>query len=316
MSEFTLDAIGPLVERADVSGHSVQVTFRCPVSGRQIRGSANVVEDTTGRIGQAVKRSLGQNMRWSIARVVRSAMGYGIAGEIGSAVAHGAMAGAEQRQWEPGKAQVDQAILEAFKGVQSQFAWDGSGQRWVAASVFRELQTEFAVMLQAVVFDKPWDRNILARMLAEVADVDGRVDDQERELFHAFTGGAGPSLDELVAREPLTRAELQETSAEVRRAMLYLALAVALSDEEFASAERQKIAGFAAALGLSQSELQKGEQIAAEYIVDQALESAYADGRIDAAERRGVDDVAAHLGLDPERVQRLDARCRKRKGLL
>jgi len=316
MSEFTLDAINPLVEQADVTGYSVNVTFRCPVSGRQIRSSAQVVQDTGGRIGQAVKRSLWQNMRWSLARVVRSVMGYGVAGEIGSAVAHGALAGAEQRQWEPSKAQIDQAILDAFKNAQNQFAWDGSGQRWVSAGVFRELQTEFAVMLQGAVFDKPWDRNILARMLAEVAGADGHIEEQEREYFHAFTGGQGPTLDELLARDPLTRAELGETSAEVRRPMLMLALAVALSDEEFADAERQKIAAFAAGLGLSQSELQKGEQMAADYIVDQALEAAYADGRIDPAERRHVDAIAQRLAVDVERVQRLDARCRKRKGLL
>jgi len=316
MPEITYDAITPLIEQEDVSGSSVTVTFRCPVSGRQIRSSASIVQDQSGRVGQAVKRSLWQNMRWSLARVVRSVMGYGVAGEVGSAVAYTAMAGAEQRQWEPTKEQVKQATVDAFRSAQNQFAWDPSGQRWVAASVFRELQTEFAVMLQSTVFDKPWDRNILARMLTEVAAADGTIAEQEREFFHAFTGGTGATLDELMAKDPLTKAELGETSAEVRRPMLVLSLAVAMSDENYAPEEEAKLAHFAAGLGLGQADLLKGATMATDYIIDQALESAYADGKIDPAERHKVDQMSFRLGVDTDRLERLDARCRKRKGLL
>ena len=316
MPEITFDTIQPLIEQVDVSGHSVTVTFRCPVSGRQIRSGAPIVEDQSGRVGKAVKRSLWQNMRWSLSRVVRSVMGYGVAGEIGSTVAYTAMAGAGQRQEEPTKDQVTQATLEAFRAAQNQFAWDNSQQRWVAASVFKELQTEFAVTVQAAVFDKPWDRNILARILTEVAAADGTVEEQERDFFHAFTGGTGPTLDELLAKEPLTNAELGETSAEVRKPMLLLAMAVAMSDENYSPEEQAKLQQIATGLGLTQSDLQRSAELAADYVVDQALETAYADGKIDQDERKNVDQIGFRLGVDTDRLQRLDARCRKRKGLL
>lgn len=314
MPEITFETIHPLVEQEDVSGHSVTVIFRCPVSGQQIRGSASVVQERG--VGREVKRSIWRNMRYSLSSVVRSMFGYSVAGQIGSAVAYSAMSGAEGQGARPSEAQVKQAIVDAFKGVANQFAWDASGQRWVSATVFRELQTEFATMLQAVSFDKSWDKNILARMLAEIAAADGKVDDAEREFFHAFTGGEGMSLDELVAKPRLTAAELGETSADARGPMLLLALAVAMSDEDFAADERARIEQFAAGLGVTADALAEGERLAADYVVDQALEAAYADGTIDAAERKKVDQVAARLGVAQEQLDRLDARCRKRKGLL
>ncbi|TNF37300.1 MAG: TerB family tellurite resistance protein [Deltaproteobacteria bacterium] len=316
MPEITYDAIAPLIEQQDVSGHSVTVTFRCPVSGRQIRSGAQVVEDQAGKVGKAVKQSLWRNLRWSLGRMVRSVFGYGVAGEIGSTVAYTAMSSADAREYEPSKEQVKQATLEAFRNAQSQFAWDASTNRWVAASVFKELQTEFAITIQATVFDKPWDRNILARMLTEVAAADGTIEEQEREFFHAFTGGNGPSLDELLEKPALTKAELGETSAEVRKAMLLLAMAVAMSDEEFAESERAKLAHFAAGFGLGQGDVDRAALLAADYVVDQALETAYADGKVDAAERHHVDQLSFRLGVDTDRLERLDARCRKRKGLL
>jgi len=316
MPEFTYDAIESLIEQQDVSGHSVTVTFRCPVSGRQIRSSASVVEDASGKVGKAVKRSVWRNLRWSLGRMVRSVFGYGVAGEIGSTVAYTAMSAGDARDYQPSKDQVKQATLEAFKSAQNQFAWDASQNRWVAASVFKELQTEFAVTIQATVFDKPWDRNILARMLTEVAAADGTIEEQEREFFHAFTGGNGPTLDQLLEKEPLTKAELAETSADVRKAMLLLATAVAMSDEEYAAAEQAKLAHFAAGLGMTQSDLERATVLAADYVVDQALETAYADGKVDPAERHHVDQLSFRLGVDTDRLQRLDARCRKRKGLL
>ncbi|MCA9514602.1 MAG: TerB family tellurite resistance protein [Myxococcales bacterium] len=314
--ELTYDLIAPLVAQEDVSGRTVSVIFQCPVSGRQVRSSAQVVEDRGKAIGKEMKRSLWRNLRWSMMSTMRSMFGYGLAGHVGAAVADTALSSQDYRHYQPSEAEVKQATVDAFVNVQQQFAWDASGQRFVSAQVFRELQTEFATLVQSQPLDKPWDKNILARMLAEVAAADGHVEDSERDFFHGIMGGEGPSLDELVRKPRLTAAELEETSPEVRKVMLLVTTAVAMSDEEYSVAEREHLTRLCQGLGLQSADLAKAEQLAADYLVDQALEAAYGDGQLDSAERLKVDVLAAKLHVAPERVQRLDARCRKRKGLL
>lgn len=314
--ELTYDLIQPLVAQEDISGYTVSVIFQCPVSGRQVRSSAQITEDRGNAVAKSMKRSLWRNLRWSMMSTMRSMFGYGLAGHVGAAVADTALSSQDYRGYQPTEADVKQAVLEAFANVQQQFAWDASGQRFVSAQVFRELQTEFATLVQSQPLDKPWDKNILARMLAEVAASDGQVDDAERDFFHGIMGGEGPSLEELVRKPRLTAAELEETSPEARRVMLLVTAAVAMSDEDYSVAERERLTQLCQGLQLEAAELAKAEQLAADYLVDQALEAAYGDGELDASERLKVDVLAAKLHVAPERVQRLDARCRKRKGLL
>ena len=316
MPEFNYDTIAPLVAKTDVSGYSVTTTFRCPVSNKEITGSARIVEDQRSEVGNTVKRSLWSSLRYSLMQVVRSLFGYGVVGQVGSAVADGAMSGSN-RQQQPSERLVKQAVVDAFRSVQEQFAWDGSTKRFVAVDVFRDLQTEFAIALQAAPITKQWDRAILARMLVEIAAADGNVDATEREFFQAFIGDS-PSLDELLTKPKLNAIEVSEVTADdTRRSMLLLALAVAMTDQNgFLPQERERVAQFAGWLNIPLDALADAEKLAADYLVDQAFERAYADGTIDDTERRNVDAIAARLQVDTERLQRLDVRCRKRKGLV
>jgi len=315
MPEITYELIAPLVAQVDVTGHSTTVIFRCPVSGAEVRSGASITQ-RQGGAGAAVKSSIWRNMRWSLSRMVRSVFGYGVAGQLGSAVADTAMHSTGSGGFKPSEAQIKQAVIDAYKSVSNQFAWDTSNQRLVAASVFRELQTEFANVVQQTTFTKPWDRNILARMLTEVAVADGKIDEEERELFFAFIGQDGPTIDELAAKPPLTPAELQETSAEVRQTMLLLTTAMAMANESFTVQERERVHQLAQGLGIAGDAVARAQELAADFLVDQALDGAYADGELADDERRKIDLLAAKLQVAPERVQRLDARCRKRKGLL
>ena len=315
MPEINFDVIQPLVESTDSSGYGIQVVFRCPVSGEEIRSSAQVVQDQKNAIASTVKSSFWRSMRYSLGSVVRSVFGYGVAGQIGSSLAYSAVSGSGSG-FKPSEAQLKQAVVDAFKNVSNRFAWDGTNQRFVSVGVYRELMTEFQVVLQSVQITKDWDRHVLARMLAEVSAADGQVDESERAFFYSFTGGEGPTLDDLLSRPPLNRAELEEVSKEVGGALYMLAAAVAFSDQNIDANESAKLDGFGAGLGLSAADQQRAQGMAREFIVDQALEGAYADGRVDEQERAEVIALAGRLGVPEDRVNRLDVRCRKRKGIL
>lgn len=314
MPELTYDLVAPLVARTDVSGDRVQVVFQCPVSGDEIPASARITESQGNALKKEVKRTVWRNLRWSLSRMMYSMFGYGVGGAIGSAVADTAGAMGEGGQYQPTQDELRAAIVDAFKGVGSRFAWDDSNQRFVSASVFKDLQTEFTVIVQGARITKAWDRAILARMLAEIAGADGTLAEDERALFASFL--PDQNLDNVLDKPPLSRADLEETSADVRHEMWLIAAAMAVSDETFADAEATRLAAFGKALGLADKDQARGLALAKEYVLDQALESAYADGRLDKQEHAHVMQLAATLGVDEDRAARLDARCRKRKGIL
>lgn len=313
MPEITYDLVAPLVAQHDVSSSGVQVIFQCPVSGEQIRASARITESGGSALKNEVKRSLWRNVRWSLSRMMYSMFGYGVGGAIGSTLVDTAGSAGEMRGHQPSEVELKNAIVDAFKSVGSRFAWDESNQRFVSASVFKDLQTEFTVVVQGVQITQGWDRGILARMLAEVASADGKLAEEERDFFHNFLNGE--NIDNLLEKPALIKADLEETSADVRYVMWLLAAAMAVSDEQFDEAEQAKLAFFGSALGVAAKDRARGLELAKEYVLDQALEGAYADGRLDKADRQHVAELALALGIHEDRAARLDARCRKRKGI-
>ncbi len=313
MPDLTYELVAPLVTAHEVDGSGVTVVFQCPVSGEQIQGRGRVQESGSS-FGKEVKRTLWQNMRWSLSRAMYSVFGYGVGGAIGSTVvdAAGSMASAGGTKLK--EADFKAAVLDAFRGVSNRFAWDETNQRFVSASVFKDLQTQFTVIIQSVPITQGWDRGVLARMLAEIASADGKLEEGERELFHSFL--RDQSIDDLLERAPLAKADLEEVSESVRQVMWLLAAAMAVSDEDFAPAEEAKLAFFAEGFGMKAEDVARGLELAKEYVLDQAIEASYNDGKMDKAERQHVAQVAARLGVSEDRAARLDARCRKRKGIV
>jgi uncharacterized tellurite resistance protein B-like protein len=199
-------------------------------------------------------------------------------------------------------------VLRAFQGVSERFAWDG--RRWVSAESLAETQTEFARQLGALKLTSPYDRSVLARMLMEVAQADGRITAEERELLGRFV-----AADVGEGRAPLSRAELSETSPGAREAALMIAWAVALADSELSDAEREKLGAHAAGLGISGERAAVLKGYAQAFLVDQALAQVYAGGRRDEAAYREVMELARRLGLGAEEAERVDIRYRKRNGV-
>lgn len=317
MPEPTYDNIAPLVAREEVSGNYIRVAFRCPVSGEEVVGSANFSTSSGDEIKKEIKRSFWRNVRWSLSSMVRGMFGYGVGGVVGGAVVDAAMTPGAVRDYQPTAEQVKDATVQAFRSVATRFAWDASNNRWVSGKTLKELQSEFAAIIANAQITQAWDRSALARMLAEIAAADGALATEEREMFYQFVGGdsAQASLDELLERPPLTAADLEECSREVRHEMWLIAAAMAVSDHDFAPAEKALLDAWGAALGIQPNDQKRGLELAREWIVDQALEVAYQDGKLDKTEHANVRALAQALGVASERVDRLDARCRKRRGI-
>ena len=132
----------------------------------------------------------------------------------------------------------------------------------------------------------------------------------------AFADSGSKSIDQLVRSPKLSRAELAETSPKAREAMLAMAYALAFADEDLDANEQNRLKEYADGLGVSPRRSEELAGYAKAHIVDSLFEIIYLDGYADPSERAHVQRLASNLGLDSETVERIDIRCRKRKGIV
>lgn len=293
MREVTYELVRPLVKQAERIDNTVHVLFACPVSGDEFQAVAQI--DGAAADQAVAKPSLWRAIRSSLSRVTRS-------------VTRDAETPAA-----PSPAMQD-AIMDAFHTVAPSFAWDEEKQQLVSLSAFRDLQTEFANLVRGARITDPWDREVLARMMAEVANVDGHIADGERAHFRTFFGDE-QAVEDLLAKPPLKAKDIERTTDQWRYVMWLLAAAMAYSDERLADPEKRKLIELGKLCGIGMIEAARGLELAKEYVYDQALEAVYANRQVDVEEHRRLIAIARSLGVNDDRAARLDARCRKRKGI-
>jgi len=326
MPEITYESIKPLIEREEVQGSTMSCTFRCPASDvsveataaiRRERGAAGQVAD---RAARSVKTTLLFRARSALSRAIGGILGYGVAGQLGrgvaTAAADQAVRGAGSGQPSFSEADRQAAVVAAFQTVASRFVWDPAQGRWIAAQLAGEALTDFAAQLDAAPVAQPYDRGVLARMLVEIANADGNIADEEKAFLADFVPPDLGSVDGLLARAPLSKVELDETAqGRSRETLLMVAWALALTDEDLAEAEQDRLAELAAGLGIAEARADELKRYAQLFIIDQALAAAYAGGQADASVRQQVIALAERIGLDPEAAERAEIRYRKRTGL-
>ncbi len=313
MPQPTYDLLLPLIGQEVLRDNTVYVTFACPVTGAYAESSAAVAKG--GRTSQwvhSLKGRAASQLRWSLANMVRSALGGGYLGRTGSSMVHEASTG-KVGKVAPTQAQRRAAVVQAFRQVQSQFAWSASRNGFVHISAQPEQQTGFSQTLTGLAITQPHDRQVMARMLAEIAVADGHVDDEERLLVDAFTGGDLGTVEQLLQYPPLTPAELAHVSPALRESMLMLAFAVAYADLVLEQSEWDRLQQLAAGLGLGIEQADHAAALARDYVIDQLLDAAWSDGHADEGERARIYSVGHSLGMDQASIHALETRAVQRR---
>lgn len=318
MTTPTYNNVQPLVQSIDVRGRMIQVRFACPVSGQTVDARYNVPRDNSmgSRVSQQMKRNLMWSLQSAVASAIRSTMGHNIAGRMASDVARSAMTGVQQQVSSNTLSSREQsaALVEAFRSVQSQFVWDAQRATWISQTAMGEAMSDFEQLLAAAPIAHPYDRQVMARMLVEIARGDGRLSSEESTwLTEVITPDLG-DVHALAARPPLTPAELSSTSqGAVRKSLLVLAWAMALVDEEMADAERALLAHYARGLGLPNAGVETCRKAAQTYILDQAMERMFTWGGHDEYARAQLYGLAERIGMPVHEAQQAEARHLRRK---
>jgi len=151
-------------------------------------------------------------------------------------------------------------------------------------------------------------------MLVEVATAHGGVSDEEHSHLEEMVDPEQGSLQALVDRPPLTRAELGETTkGPVRVSLLALAWTLAFADERFDPAEEQKLTAFADGLQLSAADRARARDLARGWLMDQAFERAFGWGGHDAHARSHAIALGERIGMTREEVEVAEARYQRRR---
>ncbi len=298
--EITYEAIESLVAGTEQRGDILAVTFKCPTSGTEIpsRGTLAPREkeaDPNGNMTSSLRRSMSHVLRGVFGRTPKA----------GEAVSSDYSEEAKRA-----------ATVEAFEAVQTQFVWEAKSGTWMSVEAAGADWTEFAKQL----FDGPVvedaDCDVLARMLVEIANADGRLAEEEKIFLNEFLVPNFGTVETLSNKPALSADELGATSAgRVRDTMLMLAWALALVDEDLDSREEARLGELADGLGLGPNLVLELKRFAQEHVIDQALEVAYRGGQRDDGRYAEVQTLAKKIKLRSTNVERVEQRLRKRHGL-
>jgi hypothetical protein len=131
------DAILPNIGQVEVNGAQVQVSWKCPATGRQVgQSTASMSADgsVAARVQASVKRSIASEVIYGAVRIVAGLLG-GAAGRVVSNAAYTAAADINQRVTagvDYTEASRQAAIVTAFDAVKPSFAWDDQRHQFVA----------------------------------------------------------------------------------------------------------------------------------------------------------------------------------------
>jgi hypothetical protein len=137
MNPIHYDTIAANIAEVKVDGAQVQVSWKCPATGRPVgQSSAFMSADTrlANRVGASVKRSIASEVIYGAARMISGLLG-GAAGRVISNAAYTAANDLNTRATvgvDYTEASRQAAIVKAFESVQSSFVWDDARQRFVA----------------------------------------------------------------------------------------------------------------------------------------------------------------------------------------
>jgi len=310
MNPLDYAAIEPLIHDLQVQGQRISMTFVCPVDGTKVRAAHQLDRTMRNEVVKAASRSIFYSLRSALSRIIYSILGRGVVGRVAADAARGATMNVRTDRLTVTASQKQAAAVEAFRSVQSRFVW--AEGRWLGAGAAQKELSAFDRAVAANGPTHPYDQQVLARMLVEVARADRRVSSQESSWLTDMLPAEVGSVRELAERPPLSAEELGETTAKVRPVLLMLAWTLALVDEEFSEDEKAVLQRLASGLKLDPSQAEEARKAAQEEVLGGLLEQALAFSTHDDHAREQLAVLAERLGIPEHEARSIEARVQRR----
>lgn len=267
--------IEPLILFQETDGRNVYVEFALPGSQEVFESKASIKKGSG--VGSKVKRRVVQvartQARMVATRAIRGAVGGGFVGRMSTAAVQ--TASQEVRPGEgPTEAEIQAAIVEAFKRVAGNFEFDEPSGEWRKASAPPPPppKSPFEEQLATHPIADPHDKNVFARVMAELAYADGTISKEEAELFKNIIPPDQPSLDRLAKADPVSKIEAEEVTQGVKGTIYMFAWVIALIDLNMDPVEEELLMEYGDVFTLPDNRREDLIKFAKFYVMEQNID--------------------------------------------
>ncbi len=312
MSPLSYQAIEPLVQSTSTSGRTVRVSFVCPLSNVEVSSQHTLPKTASkGAVAQQIERSVLYTIQREAYTLIRSLFGNNAIGRAAGGLAQQTVRQVASSSRISQKEMQD-AVVQSFYRVQNRFVWNKD--HWVSAQAARSILSPFEQQLAEAPITHNYDLHILARMMAELIQADGVVNDREIYLFNDLVPAELGTFSGFSRLSPLNENELDQCSVgEVRASMLMTVWLLALSDGHLAAEEQQRLNVFAHGLRLNRSQQQNAQEHAEAQALEGFLDRIHSRGIASARDQESLIQFAHQMGISKARTLQLDAAYQRRK---
>lgn len=251
------------------------------------------------RVVKMVRNTALGRLRSTVLQVLRRAVGGGFAGTaVSMAGAEVARQGTDTIRYS--RKEKEEAVAKAFEKIMPELTFEGG--RWRLAKEF----SEFEKLVRRSPLTKAYDKKILARMLVEMARADGTIEKEEKEFFDDFLNEETGNLRDLMRAPAISMVECEEVTKEAQENIFMIVAAVALTDNEFAEEERQKLSEYAQMFDFQPAREEELLRYAQDYTIEMYVRS---HGQMS---RDEIYAFADKIGMERSEAERTQIRLERR----
>ena len=323
MKNITYDMIERFIVHTERQGNRMYCEFENQ-NGElfSAEGTIKRVRNVQSNIQRNVKRIVVNQARRNASRVVRRMLGGGMLGRTGSMVFRQASR-PENIGINYSNAEKRAAVVSAFISVASSFDLSGIGIEEKTTSSGRSINpikkeeepkkkrsarskdvSAFEAQLQKHPVQNPFEQEVMARILVEIAESDGQIGNEEREFLQDFIPESLGMIDDILQMDPVSTVECEEISPHVNESIYMIAWVLSLVDFDLDTSEESILTEYAELLSISDQRLQEITMDAKYYVLEQAI-----DPR---TPRDEVIELGSQIGLTSDESERCLVRVKKR----
>lgn len=255
---YTYDQIKPLIVSEEADGRTMHAEFALPGSDQIFESSAGIRKsrDVGSVVKQQVSRSVVNEVRRGVGRLLRGLLGGGIVGRTARTVVNTSTRETARNVTNaPSTKDKENAVVEAFARVAANFSYDDASGQWgkpsAAAVATPAEKSAFEKQLEANPVNDKFAKSVLARMLAHIAYADGSLADEEKDFFDDSIPEEYGSIEALGKSDPISAVEAEEIQKGARETMLMMAWTISSIDLDVDPGEVALLESYGSKFGIS-----------------------------------------------------------------
>ncbi|MEY4903799.1 MAG: hypothetical protein RLZZ292_1614 [Bacteroidota bacterium] len=273
--ELTYEVVEPFLISSDFNGAIVNCEFQTK-SGEIVKSMGSIRRSNTlqSEVTRNFKMVAINQARMQATSLLRNVLGGGAIGIIGTNVLRSATS-QQHLGWNYDETEKQGAIVEAFKKVQQYFPFD-EGKGDFVKPILAPTQTiqqlsAFEQQLVKSPVKSRYDKEILARILVEIANADGNISSEEREFLGEYINPELGTVSSLLMRDPVSPIECEEVDKGIRETILMAAWVMSLIDFRLHPSEESILGEYADMFAIADTTIERIIKDAKYYVLEHAI---------------------------------------------